>query len=183
MGSIQRCLPIANNGGSGPIRCAVAELPALIPFGSRPAEQPNKCRYLAVLSDNNQLNDMINYLLGAFLVATVTLAQTPQQPATRSNATKPKSGDVTASKSTSATSSKSGSASGAKSATAPKTAAAAQPMHPLPQPSLKTKLQSNDNANPNYRKEKEYRGGFKREYTPRRTASGARPDTMNQLKH
>lgn len=102
---------------------------------------------------------MINYLMAAFLATSVTFAQTAQKPATKGS--RPGAAVTTST----------GSA---------KPASTTAPLRPLPEHSLQTKLQSNDNSNPNYKKEKARGRGVKREYTPRRTASGARKDTMNQ---
>ena len=70
--------------------------------------------------------------------------------------------------------------------TTPKSASAkaspAKSTSALPQPSQKTKLQSNDDVNPNYHKEQAEGRGIRHGYKPRRTASGARLDTMDRRK-
>ncbi|RYC68822.1 hypothetical protein [Spirosoma sordidisoli] len=101
---------------------------------------------------------MITYLIGACLA--VSLAQADPQSPKQTGSTKAASGSATA-------------------ATA-KPASATAPARPLPDHPLSTKLQDENNSNPYYRKEKASGRGTKREYTPRRTASGARQDTMNQ---
>ena len=109
---------------------------------------------------------MIQYLIGVVLFTTVSLAQTTQQPDKNTDSAKPKSATT----------------AGA-TATAPQAATASGPPRPLPEHPLETKLQNESNVNPNYRKEKRSGRGTKREYTPRRTASGVRKDTlMNRRK-
>ena len=105
---------------------------------------------------------MIKVLLGALLITTTALAQTA-----------PKAAQAASTKST----------VGSMNATArtgkPMSGSAAQPMRPLPQPSLKEKLESGDRAIPSYKQEKDagvHKG--RNRYTPRRTASGARKDTL-----
>lgn len=97
---------------------------------------------------------MTKILIGALLMATATLAQTTPKTA-KNTTTKPSSSSHT------------------------------QPTRPLPNPSMKAKLESGDNANPEYRKQKaagETRG-VKNRFTPRRTASGARKDTLDKQRH
>ncbi|MFD2932838.1 hypothetical protein [Spirosoma flavum] len=97
---------------------------------------------------------MIKVLLGALLITTASLAQTAPKTA-KTGSTKPTASSM---------------ASSAKTT---------KPMRPLPQPSLKEKLESGDDAIPSYKKEKDagVHKGVNR-YTPRRTASGARKDTL-----
>lgn len=100
---------------------------------------------------------MIKVLLGVLLTTSV-LAQTPTQTA--------KTGSP---KSTTA------------SATKPKatSAAMARSNKPIPPPSQKDNLESKDNAIPSYKKEKDAgKHKIQNRYTPRRTESGARKDTM-----
>lgn len=110
---------------------------------------------------------MIKLLIGAMFVATTTLAQTTTTPADQKRAgVKDKPSGSTES----TTRSKS------------KTAVAAS-TKPLPQPSLKEKLESGDRAIPSYKQEKDA-GVHKVKYrfSPRRTESGARKDTMKSTK-
>ncbi len=94
-------------------------------------------------------------------MATTTLAQTTTQPQPT--------------KETNVANRPSGST---ESTTRSKAKASKGPVRPLPQPSLKEKLQTKNTNNPNYQKEKSQQNGSKREYAPRRTASGARKDTL-----
>lgn len=105
---------------------------------------------------------MYKLVIGALLLATTTLAQTKTQP--RPNQTgmdeRP-----------------SGSAESTTQSKSKKTATTARP---LPQPSLKEKLQSNNTNLPTYKKSKD--AGVQKvkpKYSPRRTASGQRKDTLN----
>ena len=103
---------------------------------------------------------LIKVLIGAMLVATTTVAQTAQQSTNQAGGTANRP-------------------SGSTESTTRSTAKASKgPVRPLPQPSLKEKLQSKNTNNPNYQREKSGQSGSKREYTPRRTASGARKDTL-----
>lgn len=110
---------------------------------------------------------MLNYLMGVWLTTAVTLAQTTPQAAQKPASAKP-SAQATAS-------------AKAGPATAPaKPASATAPARPLPEHPLSTKLRNNNTTNPNYNREKARGRGTKREYTPRRTETGERKDTMNQ---
>ena len=100
---------------------------------------------------------MIKVLLGV-LLTTAAFAQTAPQTAKTSSA-----------KSMTAT------------ATKPKamSTATARSTKPIPAPSQKDNLESKDNSIPSYKQEKD--AGVKKgknRYNPRRTASGARKDTM-----
>lgn len=106
---------------------------------------------------------MINYLIGALFATTMAVAQTPQQPAKGATTTKPASTTAT----TAATGTK----------------AAAKPSRPLPEQSLKTKLENRNSAIPTYKKAKDNgQRGVQPKYTPRQTESGVRKDTMNKYK-
>ena len=101
---------------------------------------------------------MIKVMLGVLLLTTSALAQTTPQTAKTSSAK-----SMTA------------------SATKPKamSTATARSNKPIPAPSQKDNLESKDNAIPSYKKEKD--AGVKKgknRYNARRTASGARKDTM-----
>jgi hypothetical protein len=100
---------------------------------------------------------MINHLIGALVATTMAVAQTPQQPAA-GKATKPASTTAT-------------------------TPAAAKSSRPIPEQPLKTKLENRNSAIPTYKKAKDNgQRGIQPKYTPRRTDSGARKDTMNKYK-
>lgn len=104
---------------------------------------------------------MINYLIGALVATTMAVAQTPQQPPKATKTTKPTS--TTAS------------VAGGK--------AKAEPSRPLPEQSLKTKLENRNSAIPGYKKAKDNgQRGVQPKYTPRQTDSGVRKDTMNKQK-
>ena len=105
---------------------------------------------------------LINVLIGAMLVATTTVAQTTTQSTQSTNQAS------TADRPSGST----------ESTMRSKSKAAKGPVRPLPQPSLKEKLQTKNTNNPNYQREKSGQTGSKREYAPRRTASGARKDTL-----
>ena len=110
---------------------------------------------------------MIKLMIGALLMATTTFAQQAQTPSDNKRAgvkQKPSGSTESTTRSQS------------------KTAVAAS-TRPLPQPSLKEKLESGDNAIPSYKQEKDagiHKG--KAKYEPRRTKSGARKDTMKTTK-
>ncbi|MFD2570986.1 hypothetical protein ACFSUS_10100 [Spirosoma soli] len=148
---------------------------------------------------------MNKLLIGLLLMTSVAVAQTasPQaktgagKPASASNATasaaKPtKSSSAAAKPATGSTASTSGAAASgaAKPAAGSATSgagatkpASVTPMKPLPEHSLGTKLKNDNTNNPYYNVEKAKTDrGMKREYTPRRTESGARKDTMTQRK-
>ncbi|GAB3542186.1 hypothetical protein [Spirosoma fluminis] len=114
---------------------------------------------------------MIKIMMAALLTTSVAVAQTTPQNA-KGNATN----------ATTSTGPKG--ASAAKSASTSKTpASGTEPSRPLPEHSLKTKLKNDNTSNPNYNLEKARSDrGTKREYTPRRTESGARKDTMDRRK-
>ena len=110
---------------------------------------------------------MIKLLIGALLMATTTLAQTTAPPSDQKRA---------GVKERPTGSTESTTRSGSKTAVAAST-------KPLPQPSLKEKLESGDRAIPSYKQEKDagiHKG--KAKYSPRRTKSGARKDTMKTTK-
>lgn len=106
---------------------------------------------------------LIKVLIGAMLVATTTVAQTAQQPTQQST-----NQAGTAQRPSGST----------ESTTRSNAKASKAPVRRLPQPSLKEKLQTKNTNNPNYQREKSGQSGSKREYAPRRTASGARKDTL-----
>ena len=63
----------------------------------------------------------------------------------------------------------------------PASKSAAKLDRPIPEQPLRTKLRNANTTNPNYNREKDLTArGTRREYNPRRTASGARKDTLNQ---
>ncbi|WP_080238778.1 hypothetical protein [Spirosoma rigui] len=104
---------------------------------------------------------MINYLIGALVATTMAVANPAQQPAT-GKATKPAS----------------------TTATTPAAGAAAKSSRPIPEQPLKTKLENRNSAIPGYKKAKDNgQRGVQPKYTPRRTDSGARKDTMNKYKN
>ncbi|GAB3890776.1 hypothetical protein [Spirosoma agri] len=120
---------------------------------------------------------MIKFMIGALLITTTTLAQTAPQAA-QTGAAKPASG-LTTKSNAKATQAASASASKGTSTSA----TARRSTKPIPKPSQSDNLESKDNAIPSYKKEKD--AGIHKtqpKYTPRRTSSGARPDTMNQRK-
>ncbi|WP_460906477.1 hypothetical protein [Spirosoma areae] len=103
---------------------------------------------------------MKKLLIGAWLlVSTAVLAQVP-----------PKGAKTSSPKST-------------PGSTKPASGSIARSTRPLPQPSLKEKLKSGNSNNPNYTKAEDHGKHVKRDYSPRRTASGARKDTLNKRKH
>lgn len=106
---------------------------------------------------------MYKVLIGALLMATTTLAQTGTQTAAQ-----PKKAGVAVRP------------TGSTESTTRSKSKNAAPSRPFPQPSLKEKLKSNNTANPNYTREKD-KGEHRTQnrYTPRRTASGKRKDTMD----
>ncbi|AUD05485.1 hypothetical protein [Spirosoma pollinicola] len=101
---------------------------------------------------------MIKLMLGVALMTTTALAQTTPSS---NKASEPKS--MTAG------------VNNPKS----KSAVTARSNKPIPPPSQKDNLESKDNAIPSYKQEKDagVRKG-KNRYAPRRTASGARADTL-----
>ncbi len=110
---------------------------------------------------------MIKLVIGALFVATTAFAQKAQTPSDNKRA-------GVAEKASGSTESTTRSQS--------KTAVAAS-TRPLPQPSLKEKLESGDRAIPSYKQEKD--AGVHKvrpKYEPRRTKSGARKDTMKSTK-
>lgn len=107
---------------------------------------------------------MNKLLIGALLIATIALGQTPSKPK-QVTGTKPTSSSTTSTTMTKAM------------------ATNAKAKGPLPQPSLKEKLESGDRAIPSYKEEKDagiHKG--KAKFSPRRTKSGARKDTMKTTK-
>ena len=116
---------------------------------------------------------MIKLVMGALLLASTAMAQTASPPNQAGTAERP-SGST---ESTTRSKSSSAKASGTKSSSA------AASNKPLPQPSLKEKLESGDRAIPSYKAEKD--AGIhkaKYRYSPRRTETGARKDTMDKKK-
>ncbi|GAB3489675.1 hypothetical protein GCM10027341_00370 [Spirosoma knui] len=114
--------------------------------------------------------------MAALLTTSVAVAQTTPQNA-KGNATNAttSAGTKGASATKSASTSKTPASGTAKATT--------EPSRPLPEHSLKTKLKNDNTNNPNYNLEKARSDrGTKREYTPRRTESGARKDTMDRRK-
>ncbi|GAB4021608.1 hypothetical protein [Spirosoma koreense] len=104
---------------------------------------------------------MMKVLMGMLLVTTTALAQTSPDAKRANVAEKP-----------------TGSTESTTRSKAKTTAAAST--KPLPQPSLKEKLESGDRAIPSYKQEKDagiHKG--KNRYAPRRTESGVRKDTMH----
>lgn len=102
----------------------------------------------------------MNYLIGALFATTMAVAQAPQQPA---------KGKTTKAAST--------------TATAPGATSASKPSRPIPEQSLKTKLENRNSAIPAYKKAKDNgQKGTQPKYTPRQTDSGVRKDTMNKYK-
>jgi hypothetical protein len=99
--------------------------------------------------NKTQQNVMIKVLIGVLLVTTSALAQTTPQTA-KTSSTKPTAASATARSS-----------------------------KPIPAPSQKDNLESKDNALPSYKAEKDAgKHKIQNRYNPRRTASGARKDTM-----
>ncbi|WP_420147990.1 hypothetical protein [Spirosoma sp.] len=109
---------------------------------------------------------MIKLMIGALLMATTALAQSPTTPSEQKRA---------GVKARPTGSTESTTRSGSKSAVSAST-------KPLPQPPLKEKLESGNKANPAYQQEKD--AGVhktKNRYSPRRTKSGARKDTTKKI--
>ncbi|UHG90840.1 hypothetical protein [Spirosoma oryzicola] len=133
---------------------------------------------------------MIKLMIGALLITATALAQTPPQtgqtsspkPASTSAASGNKSNKQTAA--SAGTSSKSTTTKSASATATAADAARRSPNKKIPAPSMKDNLESKDNALPSYKQAKTGAGKERTQpkYTPRRTASGARPDTMNKRK-
>ena len=112
---------------------------------------------------------MYKLLIGALLMATTTLAQTGTQGT--QTAAQPKKAGVAVRP------------TGSTESTTRSKSSGAAPSRPFPQPSLKEKLESGNTNVPTYKKEKD--AGIHKNpnrYTPRRTDSGARKDTMRNTK-
>jgi|SRR5919199_4243479 hypothetical protein len=117
---------------------------------------------------------MIKLMIAALLTTTIAVAQTAPQNA-KGGAAK---GASTTTKSTSASKTPASGTSAKPTAASP-----TEPSRPLPEHSLKTKLKNDNTNNPYYNLEKDKsKRGAKREYSPSRTKSGARKDTMDQRK-
>lgn len=116
-------------------------------------------------------------MIAALLTASVAVAQTTPQSKDGGSASASAKGGSGAGKPTATT--KPSSTGSSK----PNAASATEPSRPLPEHSLKTKLRNSNTTNPYYNLEKDKgERRAKREYTPRRTQSGARKDTMDQQK-
>jgi cytoskeletal protein RodZ len=123
---------------------------------------------------------MIKLMIGALLITTTTLAQTAPQTVKSSSTKSVSASTVTRPSKQPATSAKSTTKSNSTSTAAD---ASRRSSKPIPKPSLSDNLESKDNAIPSYKKAKQAgEHKVKPKFSPRRTASGARPDTMDRRK-